>query len=137
MSTNFLIWSRFTPLGFPYFPFAQILQAFRSFLISQLEEITNRKRAMSAPYLRLKNIRGTTIVKFFNYHTAPKKPERVFPETRKRLFDEIHQNWKYQKKTLHLEKIFFSKIIWRKTSHNAEEREIRPSGSINISINFK
>ena len=51
-------------------------------------EITGRERPKSASYLRLKNIQGKIqpIVKFFIYHTVPKNPERVFPETRKVFF---------------------------------------------------
>ena len=41
-----------------------------------------------SPRLRLNNIQGKTqpIVNFFIYHTVPKNPERVFPETRKQFF---------------------------------------------------
>ena len=41
--------------------------------------VTNRKQPKSAPYLRLKNIQATTIVKLFNYHTVPKNTRKRFP----------------------------------------------------------
>ena len=85
--------------------------------------LTSRERPKSASYLRLKNIQGRTIVKFFNYHTVPKSTQKSFPRNSKRAF---FLNWKHQKKTnLPFEKKFQKKYLVKK-SHIAEKPKERP-----------
>ena len=95
-------------------------------IIITAKTITSRERPKSASYLGLNNIQGITqpIVKISIYHTVPKNPERVFPETRKQFF----KHWKHQKKTnLPLRKIkIFQKVFCKNKSHNAEKPKKRP-----------
>ena len=41
--------------------------------------IISQERPKSVSYLRLKNVQGTTIVKFFIYDTVPKNTRKGFP----------------------------------------------------------
>ena len=73
---------------------------------------TSRERPKSASYLRLKNIQGTTIVKFFSYHTVPNNTRKGFPETLNSYF----LIWKYQKKLTCLWKKNFQRKVFGKKS---------------------
>ena len=63
-------------------------------------------------------------MKCFFYHIEPKKPERVFPETRKHFLSALETS---EKTNLPLKKIkIFLRNIWFKKSHKEETLKKRP-----------